>query len=160
MKKILLLLLISFIAKPDYTSVGFGVGTSGDVDTIAIGYEQADSKFRFATIAGRSEVFDVSIGVYSASLDYAFGNFNEGSFFAGLSYSRAAVGDIAESDTLLNVGYGKISGEGLDYSLIVDSDGDVGTSITQWTEDGLGIGVGVAFTEYDEAITLTLQYQF
>ena len=160
MKKILLLLLISFISKPDYTSFGFGVGTSGDVDTIAIGYEQVDSKFRFVTLAGRSEVFDVSLGVYSAGLDYAFGNFNEGSFYAGLTYSRAAIGDVAESDTLLGVGYGKISGEGLDYILEVDSEGDVSTGITQWTEDGLGIGVGVAFTDYDEAITLSLQYQF
>lgn len=160
MKKILLLLLLSFIAKPDYTSFGFGVGTSGDVDTIAIGYQQVDSKFRFVTAGGRSEVFDVSFGVYSAGLDYAFGNFNEGSLYAGLTYSRVAIGDVAESDTLLGVGYGKLSGEGLDYNLEVDSEGDVSTGITQWTEDGLGIGVGVVFTEYDEAITLSLQYQF
>ena len=160
MKKIFLILLISFIAKPDYTSVGFGVGTSGDVDTIAIGYEQVDSKFRFTTAAGRSEVFDVSFGVYAAGLDYAFGNFNEGSFYAGLSYSRVAIGDVAESNTLLGVGYGKASGEGLDYNLEIDSEGDVSTGITQWTEDGLGIGAGVVFTDYDEAITISLQYKW
>lgn len=160
MKKILLILLLSFIAKPDYNSFGFGVATSGDVDQVALGFEQATSKFVFTTTAGRAEIFDISFGTYGVSLDYAFGNFNEVSFYTGVSYGRVAYGDEAVSDTYLNVGYGRFSGEGLDYNFDIDSEGDFSTGITQWTADGLGIGAGVAFTENDELVSLTLQYKW
>ena len=160
MKKILLILLLSFIAKPDYNSFGFGVATSGDVDQVALGFEQATSKFVFTTTAGRAEIFDISFGTYGVSLDYAFGNFNEGSFYTGVSYARVAYGDEAVSDTYLNVGYGRFSGEGLDYNFDIDSEGVFSTGITQWTADGLGIGAGVAFTENDELVSLTLQYKW
>ena len=160
MKKILLLLLISLIAKPDYTSLGVGYGTTGDVDTIGIGYEQVGPKFAFVTAVGRAEAFGISSSVFSAGLDYAFTNFNEGSFYVGASYARSMVGDFTVSDTLLNLGYGKLSGEGLDYGLDIDSDGDLSVGATSWLEGGLGIGAGVAFLENDEALTLTLQYQW
>ena len=160
MKKILILLLASFIAKPDYNSFGFGVATSGDVDIVSLGFEQATSKFVFTTAAGRAEVFDLSFGTYAVGLDYAFGNFNEGSFYTGVSYARVAYGDEAVSDTYLNVGYGKVSGEGLDYNFDIDSEGDFSTGVTQWTEDGLGISAGVAFTENDELVSLSLQYKW
>ena len=70
------------------------------------------------------------------------------------------VGDFTVSDTLLNLGYWKLSGEGLDYGLDIDSDGDLSVGVTSWLEGGLGIGAGVAFLENDEALTLTLQYQW
>jgi hypothetical protein len=77
-----------------------------------------------------------------------------------VSYARVAYGDEAVSVTYLNVGYGKVSGACLDYNFDIDSEGDFSTGITQWTEDGLGIGAGVAFTENDELVSLSLQYKW
>lgn len=160
MKKILLLLLVSFIAKPDYTAFGVVYGTTGDVDALGVGFEQSTSKFAFATTAGRAEAFGISSSVFSTGIDYAFTDFNEGSFYVGASYSRAMAGDVTVSDTLLSLGYAKSSGDGLDYGFDLDSEGDLSVGVTSWFEDGLGIGAGVAFVEDDEALTLTLLYKW
>ena len=85
MKKILLLLLVSFIAKPDYDSLGLSYGTTGDVDILGLGYESVTEKFAFAALVGNVDSGFGDATVTGLSLDYAFGNFNEGSFFVGVT---------------------------------------------------------------------------
>ena len=161
MKKILLLLLVSFIAKPDYDSLGLSYGTTGDVDILGLGYESVTEKFAFSALVGNVDSGFGDATVTGLSLDYAFGNFNEGSFFVGVTYTRASSGGESDSDSVFNLGYGKASGEGLDWGVSIDSEEqDLTLGVTRWFEDGLGIGAGVTILEEDELFQISAQYKW
>ena len=162
MKKILLLLLISFIAKPDYSGVDLTVATDGDVDIVGIGYEQVTSKLSFGVSYGRAEVGIFSGNVYGVGLAYAFTDFNTGSFFVDVDYINVDLG-VSADDTTFGLGYAKASGDGLDYSVGI-SDTDAGTvfgaGITSWLGNGLGIGAGISADDNDTSYSLSLIYKF
>ena len=161
MKKILLLLLISLIAKPDYDSLGLGYGTTGDVDILALGYESATEKFAFAAQVGNADSGFGDATFTGLALDYAFGNFNEGSVFVGVEYVRTSGGGESVSDSLFNLGYGKRSGEGLDWGVSIDSeDTNFTAGVTRWFDDGLGIGAGITFLDEDELFQISAQYKW
>ena len=111
MKKILLLLLISFIAKPDYSGVGVSLASNGDADIVGIGYEQVTSKLSFGVSYGRAEVGSISGNVYGVGLAYAFTDFNTGSFFVDVDYINVDVLGVSVSDTNFGLGYAKASGK-------------------------------------------------
>jgi hypothetical protein len=163
MKKILLVLLISFIAKPDYSAIGLELGKQGDVDTTFVSFDQVNPKFRVTTLVGRAEAFGESATGQGLGLAYAFGNFNEGSFYAGIAYVRAEAFGETESDTGGAFGYAKASGEGLDFDLSISDDADISIGVTQWFEDGLGLGAGLGFPDEENADTsigVTLYYKW
>ena len=162
MKKILLLLLVSFIAKPDYNSVGLSYGNiGGDIDVLSLGYEQVNSKFAVTGVVANLDAGLADVTLTEVMLDYGFGNFNEGSWFVGLEHARASGGGESLSDTFLNVGYKKASGEGLDWGVSIDSEEqDLTLGVTRWFEDGLGIGAGVTILEEDELFQISAQYKW
>lgn len=161
MKKILLLLLLSFIAKPDYDSLGISYGTTGDVDILGLGYESVTEKFAFAALVGNADSGFGDVTFTGLALNYGFGNFNEGSFFVGAEYVRASGGGESDSDSFLNLGYAKASGEGLDWSVSIDSeDQDLTLGVTRWFEDGLGLGAGVTILDEDELFQISAQYKW
>ena len=163
MKKILLLLLISFIAKPDYSGVDLSLTSDGDVDIVGIGYEQVTSKLSFGVSYGRAEVGIFSGNVYGVGLAYAFTDFNTGSFFVDVDYINVDVLGSSASDTSFGLGYAKASGDGLDYSVGI-SDSDAGTvfsaGLTSWLGNGLGIGAGIGADDNDTSYSLSLIYKF
>lgn len=79
----------------------------------------------------------------TAQIDFAFGSFNTGSFYAGAGMAFAD-GDTAEA---FKVGFAKRSGEGFDYDLAVafeDGESAVGASFRAPLGDsGLGWTFGV-----------------
>ena len=162
MKKILLLLLISFIAKPDYSGVDLSLASNGDVDIVGIGYEQVTSKLSFGVSYGRAEVGIFSGNVYGVGLAYAFTDFNTGSFFVDVDYINVDLG-VSADDTTFGLGYAKASGDGLDYSVGI-SDTDAGTvfsaGLTSWLGNGLGIGAGIGADDNDTSYSLSLIYKF
>ena len=163
MKKILLLLLISFIAKPDYSGVDLSLSSDGDVDILGIGYEQVNSKLSFGVSLGRAEVGIFSGDVYGVGLGYAFTDFNTGSFFVDVNYISVDLLGSSADDTTFGLGYAKASGDGLDYSVgISDSDagGVFSADLTSWLGNGLGIGAGIAADDNDTAYNLSLIYKF
>lgn len=163
MKKILLLILISFIAKPDYSGVGVSLASNGDADIVGIGYEQVTSKLSFGVSYGRAEVGSISGNVYGVGLAYAFTDFNTGSFFVDVDYINVDVLGVSVSDTNFGLGYAKASGDGLDYSVGI-SDSDAGTvfsaGLTSWLGNGLGIGAGIGADDNDTSYSLSLIYKF
>jgi hypothetical protein len=162
MKKILLLLLVSFIAKPDYNSVGLSYGNiGGDIDVLSLGYEQVNSKFAVTGVVSNLDAGLADVTLTEVMLDYGFGNFNEGSWFVGLEHARASGGGDSFSDTFLNVGYKKVSGEGLDWGVSIDSEEqDVTARVTQWLDNGLGVGARVTVFEEDELFEVSLKYKW
>ena len=93
MKKILLLLLISFIAKPDYSSAGLSYGTiDGDIDLLSLSYENVSSKFAVTGVVANADAGAADATLTEVMLDYGFGNFNEGSWFVGIEHARASGG--------------------------------------------------------------------
>ena len=163
MKKILLLLLISFIAKPDYSGVDLSLASNGDVDIVSIGYEQVTSKLSFGVSVGRAEVGIFSGDVYGVGLGYAFTDFNTGSFFVDVNYISVDLLGSSADDTTFGLGYAKASGDGLDYSVGI-SDSDAGTvfsaGLTSWLGSGLGIGAGIGADDNDTSYSLSLIYKF
>ena len=163
MKKILLLLLISFIAKPDYSGVGLTLASNGDADIVGIGYEQVTSKLSFGVAYGRAEVGSISGNVYGVDLAYAFTDFNTGSFYVDVDYTNVDVLGVSVSDTSFGLGYAKAAGDGLDYNVGI-SDSDAGTvvaaGLTNWLGNGLGIGAGIAADDFDTSYSLSLIYKF
>ena len=163
MKKILFILLISFIAKPDYSGVDLRVGTDGDVDLIGIGYRQVNSKLSFGVALGRAEYGSISGTVSGVDLAYAFTDFNTGSFYVDLAYSNVDVLGISVSDTNFGLGYAKAAGDGLDYDVGI-SDSEAGTvfsaGLTNWLDNGLGIGAAFAVDDFDTAVAVNLIYKF
>ena len=163
MKIILLLILISFIAKPDYSGVGVSLASNGDADIVGIGYEQVTSKLSFGVSYGRAEVGSISGNVYGVGLAYAFTDFNTGSFFVDVDYINVDVLGVSVSDTNFGLGYAKASGDGLDYSVGI-SDSDAGTvfsaGLTSWLGNGLGIGAGIGADDNDTSYSLSLIYKF
>ena len=163
MKKILLLLLISFIAKPDYSGVDLSLTSDGDVDIVGIGYEQVTSKLSFGVSVGRAEVGIFSGDVYGVGLGYAFTDFNTGSFFVDVNYISVDLLGSSADDTTFGLGYAKASGDGLDYSVGI-SDSDAGAvfsaGLTSWLGNGLGIGAGIAADDNDTAYNLSLTFKF
>ena len=163
MKKILLLLLISFIAKPDYSGVDLSLASNGDVDIVGIGYEQVTSKLSFGVSYGRAEVGIFSGNVYGVGLAYAFTDFNTGSFYVDLAYNNVDVLGISVSDTNFGLGYAKAAGDGLDYDVGI-SDSEAGTvfsaDLTNWLDNRLGIGAGFAVDDSDTAVAVNLIYKF
>ena len=162
MKKLLLLLLVSFIAKPDYTGVGLSIGTQGDADIVGLSYGAVNSKFGVDVVLGRAEVGSISGDVYGVGLAYAFTDFNTGSFYVDVDYTRVDVLGVSVSDTNLGLGYAKASGDGLDYNVGI-SDADAGTVLsaghTNWLGN-IGIGAGIAADDNDTAYSLNLIYKF
>ena len=163
MKKILLLLLISFIAKPDYSGVGVALVSDGDVDLVSLSYGSVTSKLGFDVSYGRAEVGSISGNVYGLGLAYAFTDFNTGSFYVDLDYTNIDILGVSVSDTNFGLGYAKAAGDGLDYNVgITDTDaGSVfSAGLTNWLGNGLGIGARIAADDNDTAYGISLIYKF
>ena len=163
MKKILLILLISFIAKPDYSAIGLELAKGGDIDYTTLSFDQVNPKFIVSTVVGRAEAFGNSSTGQGLGISYAFENFNEGSFYVGVAYARREAFGETESDTGAAFGYAKASGEGLDFDLSITDDTNVSIGVTQWFEDGFGLGAGVLFPDderLDTTIGITLSYKW
>tara|TARA_B100000123_G_scaffold63332_1_gene44484 strand:+ start:281 stop:769 length:489 start_codon:yes stop_codon:yes gene_type:complete len=162
MKKILLLLLLSFIAKPDYSSAGLSYGTiDGDIDLLSLSYENVSSKFAVTGVVANADAGAADATLTEVMLDYGFGNFNEGSWFVGIEHARASGGGESFSDTFLNAGYKKASGEGLDWGVSIDSEEqDLTARVTQWLDDGLGIGARVTVFEEGELFEFSVKYKW
>ena len=139
MKKIALTLLllpaISFAENINFAGIEFGVG-SDSIDTIGgIGYEAVIAGKLSAGINYTEIHFDDGSDYDSieVNVDAAFGSFNTGSLYAGVSAvmpynndsnfldgvftsSPSATDDLSTS---INAGFSKRSGEGLDYDIAV-----------------------------------------
>ncbi len=162
MKKILLLLLVSFIAKPDYSGVGLTFATQGDADIVGLSYGSVTSKLGVDVSYGRAEVGSISGNVYGVGLAYGFTDFNTGSFYVDVGYTRVDVLGVSVSDTDFGLGYAKSSGDGLDYNVGI-SDSDAGSvlsaDVTNWYGN-LGIGAGIAADDNDTAYSVSFIYKF
>ena len=150
MKKIVLLLLISFIAKPDYSAIGLELAKEGDADITAVYFDQVNSQFRVSTGVARAEAYGASATGQGLGFDLAFGNFNEGSFYAGVAYARAEAYGETVSDTGGYFGYAKLSGEGIDFDASINEDASFSLQVTRWFEEGLGLSANLSFPNEED----------
>tara|TARA_B100000131_G_scaffold228717_1_gene220459 strand:- start:312 stop:857 length:546 start_codon:yes stop_codon:yes gene_type:complete len=179
MNKFLLILLLPLMliveAKTDYVYGQYRTGTAEpegegielDMTGGIIGYASGNSNFVFQTSASWGNVeasgIEVDFSGFSVSGGYAFNDIADGSFVVGVSYAEVTLvdpfggDDFETSNTDPYIGYGKMSGDGIDYLLSI-SDGVIsGSTYIPFTENLSGqlsfsnddevnaVGIGLAF---------------
>lgn len=149
-KSILGLMLLSSVSFADNVSF-FGaeyIHVSGFGDSID-GYQlSARSVINGKASVGLSYIELSAYGVTSDAvtlmIDYAFGSFDDGSFYGGVG----AVDGEGGADTGVTLGYSKRSGEGLDFDVsVAHIDGESALDVTlrgPIGDSGLGWNIGVS----------------
>ncbi|MDG1495491.1 MAG: hypothetical protein P8Q91_06445 [Porticoccaceae bacterium] len=132
---------LSFVGADYFRISGFGESVDG--------YRlSAMNVFSGKTAVGLSYIRvsenGVSADVTALNADYAFGSFNDGSFYIGGSVQDSDAG----SDAGVAIGYAKISGEGLDFNVSVahvDGESALGVVLRGPLGDsGLGWNLGAS----------------
>ncbi|MDC1210894.1 hypothetical protein N8087_03085 [Porticoccaceae bacterium] len=147
-KSILGLMLLSSVSFADNVSfVGADYAhVSGFGDSID-GYQlSARSVFNGKVSVGLSYIelsaYGFTTDAATLTIDYAFGSFNDGSFYGGVGIVDGEGG----ADTGVTLGYSKISGEGLDFDVSVahvDGESALGVALRGPIGDsGLGWNIG------------------
>tara|TARA_B100000427_G_C15240423_1_gene477528 strand:+ start:110 stop:655 length:546 start_codon:yes stop_codon:yes gene_type:complete len=179
MNKFLLILLLPLMliveAKTDYIYGQYRTGTAEpedadyemDITGGIIGYASGNGNFVFQTSAswGTADLsgLEVDFSGFNVAGGYAFNDIADGSFVVGISYGEVILvdpfggDDFETTNTDPYIGYGKMSGDGMDYLLSI-SDGVIsGTTYIPFTENLSGqlsfsnddevnaFGVGLAF---------------
>lgn len=163
---LLLLPTVSFADNVNFASLNHVTLSDGieSVNGYSLGYQGVfDGKISLALTHFESQD-DICDGcdIQSLVASYAFGSFDEGSFYLG-----ASVGDSSEADESshgINIGYAKSSGNGLDYNVsaaVVEGIAAFGVTLRAPIGDsGLGWQVGLAESEGVTTTTAGLSMAF
>jgi hypothetical protein len=148
---------VSFVGA-DYFRIS-GYGESADGYQIGI-----MSVFNGKTSVGLAQIEvsedGIDVGVTTLSVDYAFGSFDDGSFYAGIG----GVDGEGDSEAAFSLGYSKRSGQGLDYDIglsTVDGETAFGATLRgEIGENGLGWQIGAASDGDVSSQTVGLNFKF
>ena len=167
MKKVFLVLVllpafsfadnVSFVGADYYRVSGFGLSADG----YQIGIM---SVFNGKTSVGLAQTeiseYGIDISLTTLSVDYAFGSFDDGSFYAGIG----GVDGEGDSEAVFSLGYAKINGQGLDYDIslsTVDGETAIGASLRgEIGESGLGWKIGAASDGDISSQTVGINFKF
>tara|TARA_B110000967_G_C18668473_1_gene451805 strand:- start:118 stop:621 length:504 start_codon:yes stop_codon:yes gene_type:complete len=148
---------VSFVGA-DYFRVS-GYGESGDGYQISV-----MSVFNAKTSVNLSHAeiseYGIDISMTTLNVEYAFGSFDDGSFYAGIG----GVDGEGISEPAFTLGYSKRSGQGLDYDIGLSTvDGETAFGATLRGEiggNGLGWHLGAASDGDVSTQTVGLNFKF
>ena len=178
MKKILSIipvLIFSLYSSADVNYLSLGTvngdvssdGLSADFDAVGISYTSATEKVVFGGSVSIGEMdvagYNLDYVADSLSIGYGFTDISTGSFVIGASYSRVEMqfpgtSNLKTTSTDGYIGYYKISGEGVDYSItyedsVLSANLTVPLGTSSWrarlgianSDDGDSISIGVRY---------------
>jgi hypothetical protein len=166
MKKLLLALIllpassfaenVTFAGTQYYRLSGFG----DSLDGYAFGLMTAGEKASFSLTHVRLSEGGLDADITSVDAEYAFGSWRDGSWYAGIGFTDGE----GSSEGSLSLGYGKRSGEGLDYDIgLVYMDGETafgGSLRGEIGDSGWGWQVGAASDGDINSQSAGINYKF
>lgn len=148
----------------DFTEFGIGYSDydiSGfSADSISVGYGQQSDNLRFSFNIGELDVLGSSTTIWTTGIDYGFGDWEAGTFYAGIGYTDSDLGD--GGDALYDIGYRRSASSGTNYYIsIVDcfsdcgSDAAIGTGFSFDVGGGNWLGLGYASDDVADVISVS-----
>lgn len=174
MKHLLLTLMVAFSfsanAEVRYLALGYQTGDidvdgdTFDVSDISLDFIGTNGNIIFSTGVGAGTVddvygYDLDFVSQDINLGYAFGDLTEGSFVLGASYVSGEIqvpgsSNYESSETDAYIGYAKMSGEDVDYSITL-SDGVFSAMAFVELGEGNNLRASIGFANSDDMDALS-----